>query len=189
MTGKTHQVIGICAGLGSYLLATAPLYNPATFAWVVGVTSLGALLPDVDSPGAKIWQSLPFGHAAGELVNPFLKHRNLTHSILGFLLVGWGFHTLLLHFPAYWGINTHIVFVAGMIAYGSHIIADMVTVEGCPLLFPYQRMFGIPPRPFQGLRIETGHWFENFLVFPAVNIVLIWMVWSQWGTIHQLLFK
>lgn len=189
MTGKTHQIIGLTAGLATYLATSPVAYNPATFGAVAVLSSLGALLPDIDSPAGMIWSYLPFGRTAGELVNPFLQHRNITHSLLGFGLVGLGVHALLAHVPVYWGIHTAAVFISFMVAYGSHIVADMVTVEGVPLLFPYQRMYGIPPRPFEGVRIVTGKWFENLVVFPLANLSLIWLLWASWPNIRQILFR
>jgi membrane-bound metal-dependent hydrolase YbcI (DUF457 family) len=191
MTGKTHQTIGLVLGIGSYLYVAAPQYGPATLAAVTAVSSLSALLPDIDSPAGKIYTYVPLGsgHDVERLVNPFLKHRNLTHSLLGFIIVTLLFHRGLEHLPTYWGIDAHKVFIAGAVAYASHLLADSVTVEGIPVLFPYPKMYGFPPHPFQGLRIETGKWFENFIVYPAVNIALGAMILTRWGEIRAILFK
>ena len=75
-----------------------------------------------------------------------------------------------------------------MVSYGSHLLADMFTVQGIPLLFPAQRMFGIPPHPFAGLRIETGHWFESWIIFPAVNVIFLGLVYVCWPIIRGFLF-
>jgi membrane-bound metal-dependent hydrolase YbcI (DUF457 family) len=189
MTGKSHQLIGLTAGIATYLLRVSPHYAPATFAAVIVASHLLALLPDIDSQAGLIWRSVPLGGVASHVVNPFLQHRNLTHSLLGAAVVGVLLRSLLHHFPTYWGIDGHSVLIAGLAAYFSHILADMVTVEGVPLFFPQQHMYGIPPRPFQGLRIVTGGWFENLVVFPAVNLVLIWLLWSQWPIIQLTLFR
>ncbi|MBU6389216.1 metal-dependent hydrolase [Patescibacteria group bacterium] len=188
MTGKTHQAIGLTAGTAAYLIYVTPVYGPASLAWVLVLSSLAALLPDVDQPGSKIWKILPFGKVGGELVNPFLQHRNLSHSLLGLALVAWGSHALLYLIPSYWGVNIPVVWAVFLISYASHLLADMVTVEGIPLLFPYQRMFGIPPYPLQGVRIETGGWFENLVIFPAVNLLFLVLLWMKWPVLHTLLF-
>jgi inner membrane protein len=188
MTGKTHQIIGLTCGLSYFLLRVPISYNPGTFAFVLVASSIASLLPDIDNPAAKIWNTLPFGHVAGELINPFLQHRNISHSFLGLGIVGIIAHELIHRMPLYWGINGHLVFFAFIIGYCSHIVADMVTVEGVPLLFPNHHMFGIPPRPFQHLRIKTGHWFENLLIFPAVNILLIYLLYTRYWEIKLILF-
>jgi membrane-bound metal-dependent hydrolase YbcI (DUF457 family) len=82
--------------------------------------------------------------------------------------------------PVFWSI---------MAAYASHLVADMFTVEGIPLLFPYQHSFGIPPNPLEGVRIVTGKWFENLVIFPIANIALIAVLWGYWPVFRTFLFR
>jgi inner membrane protein len=189
MTAKTHQLIGETAALTYYINSTEPTYNPATFAAVLIFSFIGSLLPDIDQPTSKLWHYLPFGHVAAEISDPLLDHRNITHSILGVIIIGTGFYFLLRLFPDYWGINTHIVFIIFIISYLLHLLADMFTTEGIPLLFPYHRFFGIPPKPFDGLRIMSGKWFENLVIFPVITIYLIIFLWANYNNIHAILFK
>ncbi len=189
MTGKTHQIVGISLGLGSFLTETSAIYNPATFAAVLAVSSIGALVPDIDSHSAQIWQTLPFGRFVGQVVDPLIAHRNFSHSILGTAFFGYLFYKLISLAPAYWGLDHQLILITFIASYASHLLADMVTVEGVPLFFPYQRMFGIPPHPFEGVRIVTGKWFENLIVFPLANLVLILIIANQWPKIHEILFK
>lgn len=189
MTAKTHQIIGISAGLTYFVASTEPTYNPATFAAVLVFSFIGALLPDIDQPNGKLWHYLPFGHVAAEISDPFLEHRNITHSLLGAIIIGVGFYFLFRIFPGYWGINTHAVFIATMLSYGFHLFADMFTNEGIPLLFPYHYFFGIPPKPFEGLRIATGKWFENLIIFPLITLYLIIFIWTNLPNIKTVLFK
>lgn len=189
ITGKTHQIIGGTAGLTYFLSVAPPTYNPATFGAVLVFAYIAALLPDIDQPTGKLWHYLPFGDTVGKLSDPFLEHRNITHSILGLILVGLGFHYLLRPFPIYWGIDTNIVFYAALISYLSHLLADMFTNEGIPLLFPWHRFFGLPPKPLDGFRIATGKWFENLVIFPAVTIYLILLVLARFDDIKKILLK
>jgi inner membrane protein len=189
MTGKTHQIIGIAAGLTYYLAAKEPAYNPATFGSVLVGSHLAALIPDLDRPAAKIWDFLPYGHTVGKVVDPLIKHRNISHSLIGMAIFAALIHFLFASFPSYWGIETKTLFWAGIIAYGSHLLADSVTDEGIPLLFPSKRMFGLPPKPFEGARIVTGKWFENLVLFPSFNLYLIVLAGSNWGFIRAVLLK
>jgi inner membrane protein len=189
MTGKTHQIIGLTTGVATLLSTTSPTYQAATVGWVVAASVIGSLLPDIDQPSSRLWRALPFGGFAGELVNPFLEHRNLTHSLLGVGIVSWGVYIVLSHVPTYWDLNTHAIFISFLAAYLSHLVADMVTVEGVPLLFPIPRMFGIPPHPFAGIRIITGKWFENLIVFPVANAALLSIVITHSATLKTMLFK
>ena len=190
MTGKTHQIIGIGVGLATYFTISQPTYSPATLAAVLAFSSIGALLPDIDNGAAQIWHSIPFGvgHVAAKIVDPFLEHRNITHSLVGMALIGMGLFYLLGTFPIYWGINSHVVLISALAAYASYLLADSVTVEGIPLFWPIQWMIGIPPKPFDGIRIVTGKWFENLVVFPIVNIALIFLIVNNWQNIQTILF-
>ena len=190
MLARTHQIIGITAGVGYYLAVAEPTYGPATFAAVIIASSIGSLLPDLDQPTAKIWDSIPYiGHSVGKASAPFFKHRSFLHSILGMLIFGWLVSRLLQTFPEYWGISIYPVFICFIIGYITHLIADMFTVEGIPLLFPWQRMIGLPPKPFEGARIMTGKWFENLVLFPIINIMLMIIIITHLNQIKSILFK
>lgn len=189
MTGKTHQILGGVAGM-TYFLSCAPdTYSPATFGAVIIFNYIAALLPDIDQPNGKLWHYLPFGHTVGKLSDPLLEHRNITHSILGAAIVSVGFYYLFKIFPTYWGINTHFVFVAAMISYSFHLFADMWTNQGIPILFPYHRFFGLPPKPLDGFRIATGKWFENLIIFPIITIYLVVFVLLNLNSIKSILLK
>ncbi|HSI21088.1 MAG TPA: metal-dependent hydrolase [Verrucomicrobiae bacterium] len=188
MLGRTHQIVGLTAGLATYLSLAPPHYQPATFAAVLVTSHLLALLPDVDQPLTDFWRVIPTGRYLGKVAALFLDHRNLTHSLLGCALVWYGLTFLGNSAPVGWGIDMGLVRAAGMAAYVSHLVADMVTVQGIPLLFPGQRMFGIPPRPFEGVRIITGKWFENLVVFPLSNLAFLVLLALKWEQVKLLLF-
>lgn len=189
MTGKTHQIIGITSGLAYFCLSTSPEYSPATLGVIIVGSHLAALLPDLDKASSSIWDNISMGHIAGKVTDPFIKHRNISHSLLGFVIFYFLARFILLSFPDYWGINYSLTIISIMIAYGSHLLIDMITVQGIPLLFPSRYMFGIPPKPFEGIRIITGKWFENLIIFPLANIALIILIWTNWQTLHSALFK
>lgn len=189
MTGKTHRIIGITSGLTYLVAVSKPEYSPATLGAVLVGAYFASLIPDLDQPAADIWDALPLGHTLGEAVDPFFKHRNISHSALGVILFGFLAYWLLSLCPSYWGMDTDIILRASLIAYASHLLADMFTVEGIPLLYPYHRMLGIPPKPLDGIRIMTGKWFENLVLFPAVDIWLIITVIINWDKIRRLLYK
>ena len=189
MTGKTHRTIGLLTG-GGYFLATAkPEYQPAIFAFASAAAYLGSLIPDADDASADIWHTLPLGHAVGKITDPLLKHRNISHSLVGILVYSFILFWILKSMPQYWGISIMPVMISSSIAYSSHLIADSFTIEGIPILWPWKRMFGIPPKPFDGIRIQTGKWFENLVIFPAANLILIILVVLYWQKIKSLFLK
>ena len=189
MTAKTHQILGITAGLTYFVASTTPAYNPTTFGAVLVFSYLAALLPDIDQENGKLWHILPLGRTLGKIADPFLEHRNLTHSLLGVGLVGVGFYYLFRIFPPYWQINTEVLFIGSIIAYLSHLLADMFTNLGIPLFFPWQRFFGLPPKPFDGARMATGKWFENLVIFPIVALYLFIFVLANLENLKIILLK
>jgi inner membrane protein len=189
MTGKTHREIGLLFGVGYYLTTIPAEYAPATLGAVIVASYFGSLIPDFDQSTAEFWSSLPYGKVVGSIADPIFKHRSFSHSLFGILLFSLLFYLLLRSFPDYWGINQSIVLICFSISYSSHLLADSFTVEGIPLFWPWKKMFGIPPKPFEGVRIITGAWFENLVIFPIVSISLLIVILSNWEKIKSQLFK
>jgi len=144
VTGATHASLGALAGAALSRLAGAP--DPL----LALAGAAGGLLPDLDRPGTKAWRrlvplataaiaaqclgaQLPRAVLAATMAAPGLLllglatgHREATHSLLAlaasaalFLTTGSG-----LQGAAIW---------AGM---ATHILADLLTPEGVPLLWP-----------------------------------------------------
>lgn len=189
MTGKTHQILGISSAATYFLIKSPDSYDAATFAAVLFAGHLAALVPDIDESTALVWEKIPLGRVFGTITDPFIRHRNFTHSIVGVALFGALVYWLINLMPDYWHIEKMTFFYSLMIAYGSHILSDMFTVEGVPLFFPFGRMVGIPPKPLHGIRIQTGKWFENLVIFPALDIYLVILAISYWDKIKTVLFK
>jgi inner membrane protein len=174
MTARTHDLIAFAS-----LLTVAAINPPSSLNISTTVTCLigsvvGALAPDMDQATNRLWDMLPGGNFVGRLLrNLMLRHRTISHSLLGIFL----FYQLLNFIiprvlnPAY--VNGQLVTLAIMIGLISHIASDMVTKEGVPLLFPITIKVGIPP--FEFLRITTGKFVENFVIFPAVVAYIFWL--------------
>jgi membrane-bound metal-dependent hydrolase YbcI (DUF457 family) len=82
-------------------------------------------------------------------------------------------------FGFYPSLDMHNAILAFVIGYFSHIFADSLTEAGVPILFPIPYHFGIPPDPFGKMRIKTGKWFENLLIYPLVNILLVYVIYQS----------
>lgn len=98
---------------------------------------LTCLLPDIDHPksilGKRIkWLSIPIAQILG--------HRGFTHSILAILLCIILFRLQLSPVT----IITIDIFHGMIVGYISHIIADMLTPAGVPLLWPCSFRFRVP---------------------------------------------
>lgn len=175
MTARTHNAFAFAS------LVTVAAYFPPehinllTFVVAIVGVDIGALIPDMDTGGNYLWGLLPQGQKLGSFLRKiFYKHRTITHSLLGFFIV---FKFLECVLPRIFNsnfIDPNIIFASIIIGFASHLISDSFTEEGIPLLFPLRIPFGIPP--VRAIRIKTGQWFENIVIFPVIWIYLIWFV-------------
>lgn len=141
-------------------------------------TVIGSSAPDLDTPTGELWDKIPAGSVLSRIIKPVFigGHRHLSHSFLGMGLLSLVYFLLLkllFLFPFFSGVSFSLVLLAFLIGYFGHLFADMFTEMGVPILFPLGYHFGIPPDPFGKIRIKTGHWFENLIIYPAVNIALL----------------
>ena len=76
-----------------------------------------------------------------------------------------------------WHVPVLAVCVAlGMVA---HVAGDMLTHDGCPLLYPLSRYeFGLLPEP---IRITTNKLAERWVISPLLLIGLAYFVWRDAG--------
>jgi membrane-bound metal-dependent hydrolase YbcI (DUF457 family) len=140
----------------------------ATAIVAVFANLVGGITPDVDQPTAPFWRNLPVGKYFGKVFGVLNGgHRFLTHSLLGLGLFGFAAHWLLvfLH-PVMAQVNIGLAWWAFMIGMLSHLVMDTFTKEGVPWLLPIPAKFGIPP--LKKLRVTTGHFIENFVIFPGL---------------------
>ena len=146
MTARTHDAIAFTS-----LFAVAVYISPAElnlytlFAAIIG-NQIGSILPDIDQAGNRLWDFLPAGDTLGKYLRRiFYKHRTITHSIIGVVIIFIFFGWLLPKIFNATVINPQIVLVAIMIGVIAHLVADSFTEEGIPLFFPLKLKFGIPP--------------------------------------------
>lgn len=129
------------------------------------------------------------GEAFGKAFDKLLGgHRFLTHSLLGLALFGFAAHWLLkfLH-PIMSTVNIDLVWWAFMIGMGSHLVMDTFTKEGVPWLLPLPFKFGLPP--LKSLRITTGHWVENFVLFPGLLAFNCWLYFAHYDKLLEILHR
>ena len=76
-----------------------------------------------------------------------------------------------------WHVSVLAVCVPlGMLA---HIAGDMLTHDGCPLLYPLSRYdFGLLPEP---MRITTNKLAERWVISPLLLIALAYFLWRDLG--------
>lgn len=186
MTGITHQLVALLAAF--WVLTRYPVsLGPVVGALSIVAVMIGALTPDLDQPSANLWRRVLGGRAIGNIFQAFSGgHRHMTHSIVGIAIIGyalwWGIHRFIQpeFIPAATGI-----WLAYMIGYISHPIADTLTDVGVPWLWPFHWQIRLPPGPEQ-VRVTTDSLVERLLVRGGVIISLVLLLRSHWTTFLNL---
>lgn len=74
-----------------------------------------------------------------------------------------------------------------MIGMASHLIIDTFSKEGVPWLLPIPFKFGIPP--IRAWRITTDNALENWVLFPALVIVNLYLIATHYDLFVGLLHR
>jgi len=171
MTGRTHDLAAFTV-LG-FIALTQPLPNISLATGLVAVFAnlVGGIAPDIDQPTAPFWRNLPVGGVFGRVFKTVVGgHRFISHSLLGIVLFGFGFHYLLeVLRPSFPHLNMNIIWWSFMVGFVSHLLMDTITREGVPWLLPIPVKFGIPP--MREFRVETGEFVERFVIFPLLLVL------------------
>jgi len=179
MTYKTHLTAGLLLS-SVYFLEIESKHDLSFLIILVAIfaTVVGSSAPDMDKPSGHLWRKIPAGTTLGKLMKPLFigGHRHLSHSLIGLIIFPGILYLLLLLLLAGYPELINAGIIAFVIGYATHLFADLFTEEGIPLLFPLPFRFGIPPTPFDKARIKTGRWFENLIIYPALNLALLYVV-------------
>jgi inner membrane protein len=195
MTGKTHFGIGV---ISTVILSQYLSYNLSLGTLII--CSLASLLPDIDHPKSIINQYvLPLKNKEFKIAiyvvlgvfinaldyfyfnNAYLKvagifliligisaHRDgITHSLTGLLcfLGVFGFFARTYKFQE--------LIIPFAIGYGTHLLGDMFTNRGVPLLFPFKK------KKFKMLlTYSVGSWWGNLLEGAIIAAGLIYLTFQ-----------
>lgn len=185
MTERTHDLAALTTlTIAAVLMPLTPI-SVGTLGAVLIFNQFGSAFPDLDQPTAEFYRELPAGSLWGRLLAPILGgHRFVSHSILGILLIGYFLKIFLNYLGTFIQVDMELVWWAFILGYVSHLLTDSLTKDGVPLLFPLPIRFGIPP--IRQLRIKTGKLAERALVYPALVLFNIYLVYSYYGKFAEL---
>lgn len=170
----THSLLGV-AGFTGVALMVGNL--AAALSWL-GVEPFRADL--VGRIVTAVWLAFLFAVATTALRVAPVRNQ-MMWSVL--CLVGG----LMLAASTWWGhIPLQVVPVAVAIGVVAHIAGDMLTKEGCPLLWPVSKM------RFKVANFTTDHFFERNVLGPVLGVVVVaqivalsgWWPWTwaqMWG--------
>lgn len=180
MTGRTHDLAGLTAlTITLIFLPSIPSMSLATAITAFGANFVGSLFPDIDQPTSDLWDNFRGGPLVSKFVCKFLGgHRHFSHSIFGTVFIATTLAMVLKLLQSIVLIDMSIVWWSFMIGFVSHILFDMPTKEGVPLFWPNMWRIGIPP--FRFLRIRSGFWVENLVIFPSLVLFNAYLVYTNY---------
>jgi inner membrane protein len=142
------------------------------------VNFIGGLFPDIDQPTSDFWDNFRLGPVVAKFFCPAIGgHRHISHSLLGLLLIGYGTEFLTQKLSSVIFIDMKVVWAAFMIGVISHLVLDLFTKEGLPLLWPLEVKIGIPP--FKWMRMTAGTWMEHILAFPVLLASTLYLLYMH----------
>jgi membrane-bound metal-dependent hydrolase YbcI (DUF457 family) len=166
MKVATHLIFAECCGF-----ATSAIFNVHYETPSVLIAAVTSILPDADYP--KSW----IGHQLGSIsedLHRFFGHRSFLHSLLALMLV-----TVVLGLPLWWIFGRPAVIVAVFVGYGSHLLADMMTLGGVQLFWPSRLIAVFPGR--DEYRVVSGGNSERVFVAIALVFALLFYPVSRLG--------
>ncbi|ODS35662.1 MAG: hypothetical protein A7316_03490 [Candidatus Altiarchaeales archaeon WOR_SM1_86-2] len=154
MMSYTHITFGILF----FLLFGSVLGIEADYT-LIGVAAFFALLADIDHPKSAIGMLF---YPVSTWISQRYDHRTITHSMKVFLPLTFA----ALIFTPFYGVGAAFAVIIG---YLSHLVADGMTVTGCPLLYPDPRPFWFLPKQ---LLIKTGGW-QELVMFGIFSLFVV----------------
>lgn len=154
MMARTHITFGFSCWIGYAQLRGIPL-QPLSL-MLVGI---GSLLPDIDHPKSSFGRAVPF---LSYPISAIFGHRGITHSLFAIVAAA-----IIL-----WLYGLRLWFVAPLgLGYLSHLVGDVFTNSGAPLLWPKKNKVSFP-------LFNTGSWIENLFLL-ALTVFTVWMVYHH----------
>lgn len=179
---NAHRIGGFCTGI-AFSILTAPIEKPIAYIATVTLASVvGSLLPDADEPNSIVGKKLGF---ISRLIKWSCGHRGLFHTLI-FIGVFPLIYYWVKDLPEIQPFSLYIErgVIGLMLGYLSHLLMDMLTVSGVPLLWPiYSRKISIAK-----LKTNRDEWiailFFLFIVFMAFEYKYNFPIRISWHGIN-----
>ena len=156
----THVVGGLSVGM----LLTQYYVRPEERVAALLIIGVASLLPDLDSQQSFVGSRMPF---FSWLMSSVFGHRGFIHSLLGCAM--WLVVIFLVLKMVGLDVYQGIVLSAFAIGYITHLIMDILTLSGIPLLWPWKAKIRIPIA-------RTGGLLEKLVILPALSIFLFFQI-------------
>lgn len=153
MSGANHVAGGIVF-TGLYLsMFDVNIYSKPQY---LGLAIFFSLLPDIDHTKSIVGKMF---YPVAKWLDRRFGHRTITHSLLAY----FGLALLIGVVEKTW-LNTTIATSIFLWSYASHLILDMLTLQGVPLLYPFKKNpCVIPGNP--AYRMKSGNFKAESIAF------------------------
>ena len=166
MKVATHVGFAECCWFATSAVVDVQYAIPEVLA--VGAASL---IPDADYP--RSWLGYRLGRVSKDL-NRLFGHRSFLHSLLALVLVG-----TVLGLPMWWIAGNLAPVAAIFVGYGSHLVADVMSVGGVQLFWPNRAIAVFPGR--DDYRVVSGSGSERVFVIVVLVLALLFYPVSRLG--------
>lgn len=146
----THQSTSLL--IGNYFYSLIPNINPLLYFSSIFISSI---IPDIDHSNSKINKYNPLSFITSKL-----KHRGITHTIIGYLI----FITII---SFLFNLNYSII-IGSTIGYLSHLLGDYFTHRGIPLK-KHKHKYKYYHSP---ISFRTGSIIENIIFILSLILLL-----------------
>ncbi len=166
MRVATHLVFAECCWFATSAVLDVHYETAAVLA-----AGAASILPDADCPGSPLGYRL--GSVSGDL-NRLFGYRSFLHSLLALVLL-----TLTLGLPLWALTGRPSPMIAAGVGYGSHLLAEMMTLDGVQLFWPSRLIAVFPGR--DEYRVVSGGTSETVFVALALVLALLFYPVSRIG--------
>ncbi|KRM40552.1 hypothetical protein FC39_GL000576 [Lactobacillus hamsteri DSM 5661 = JCM 6256] len=173
---RSHRLLSVAVVELGLIATDNFLINPASNIVLLLATAVGASLPDIDEYNSTVSRK--------SLINfsLFLRHRGITHSLLGWLIFAGGLYFLMNYFmpikipphmvPNYWGS----LWLGLVIGYFLHLVEDSFSNQGVNWLQP----FFVRKKHGKFLHYKVNGPFEHIVTFIATSGIIFMTVYWIW---------
>ncbi|QJC33930.1 metal-dependent hydrolase [Enterobacteriaceae endosymbiont of Donacia cinerea] len=168
MTVKGHIIFTIASSiLIQHFIFSNIMYHDDWWR-IIPVSIITCLLPDIDNPKSILGRRIKI---LSYLINKIFGHRGFTHSLLSVLILSFIIFSIHLKLNCIFDVKLGLI-----IGYCSHIIADILTPYGVPLLWPYKKKFKLPLITKNFLKEDIFCYlyliFSLYLLYPICNNII-----------------
>ena len=184
MTGRTHLAAGITTGLGACLLLKNP--DPNTVTVSVLCSSLGSLMPDIDTHKATISHLGFLSRGLATICSSISTHRRFWHTPIAGII--FATTTMLLFLAlrltqiplvSIWAYNIplYIPFIMFYFGWLSHLLLDSCNPQGVPWFFPAEPLS--KKKSFKRISVTTASnkeiYYKVLFALTAFALILLWV--------------